>query len=391
MPLSFKPVLIGSAVLAITAAALYFGVARPHFAANKSAGPVRVVAQPHDIWIEASDTTQSLNFDFAIENQGTTRIGIDRIELTLFDTAGKLVLRRFIDSNGLAPSIETIAQRVVEPGATILVFNPFHSFRHDVDLHRLRFDVSFSIPQESPETSARVEVLPRIYQPATTLTLPLKGLITIHDGHDFYAHHRRVNTEHPAAKALNLKHNFMRYSLDINPTDDDFELFAKTGANNADWFAWGAAVMATADGTVVDVDNDTPDNIRGGQNFFSTEAVKKLPMKFYGNHVVIDHGNGEFSLFGHLQQGSVEVKIGERVTRGQHLARIGSSGSSGSSGNPHLHYELRTGRGLQVEGLPAIFTDYTRHLGAKSVLVRAGPVDTGDMLEAHLQAQLELR
>lgn len=380
MQLPSKRLLIGSMLIAITAAVLYFGLGRPYFAAHRAAGPVRVVAQPHDIWIEASDTAQSLNFDFVIENLGATRIGMDRIELTAFDTAGKLVLRRFIDSNGLAPSIETIAQRVVEPGGRVLVFNPFHSFRPDVELHNLRFDFSFSIPQEASETSATLEVLPRVYPAATTLTLPLKGRIVIHDGHDFYAHHRRMNTEHPAAKELNLKHNFMRYSLDINPTNRDFELFANKGEKNEDWFAWGAAVLATADGTVVDVGNDAPDNIRGGPNFFNVETVKESPMKFYGNHVVIDHGNGEFSLFGHLQKGSVLVKLGERVVRGQNLARIGSSGSSG---NPHLHYELRAGRGLQVEGLPAIFTDFTHYLGSRAVAVRAGPVDTGDMLETH--------
>lgn len=338
-----------------------------------------MVAQPKDILIEASDTAQALNFDFLLENQGTTTVGIDRIELTVFDTAGKPVLRRFIDSNGFAPGIETIAQRVVRPGARILVFNPFHTFRPDVDLHRLHFDFSLSIPQEVPETRATVEVSPRVYQAATALTLPLKGRILIHDGHDFYAHHRRMNTEHPAAKDLNLTHNFMRYSLDINPTNEAFEPFAGQGEKNEEWFAWGAPVFATADGTVVDVGNDVTDNIRGGQSFFQPETVKAEPMRFYGNHVVIDHGTGEFSLFGHLQKGSVLAKPGDHVVRGQALAKIGSSGSSG---NPHLHYELRAGRGLQVEGLPAIFTGYVLHLGERSVEVRAGPVDTGNMLES---------
>ncbi len=98
-----------------------------------------------------------------------------------------------------------------------------------------------------------------------------------------------------------------------------------------------------------------------------------------GNYVLIDHGNGEFSMLAHLQQGSLLVKKGDQVKRGQPVAKIGSSGSSN---NPHLHFELRNGADFKADGLPAIFRDFTRHLGSTSRPVEAGPVDTGDMIEA---------
>ena len=345
----------------------------------KTAGPVRITAQPAAIWIEASDTAQALNFDFLVENQGSVPLGIDSIDLVAVDAAGKPVLRRFIDSNGFAPSIETVPGRVVAPGAKILVFNPFHSFRPDVELHRLTYKFSLSIPQEAPDTQASVTVEPRVYQAKTALSLPVRGKLLIHDGHDYYAHHRRLNTEHAAARELGLARNFMRYSLDINPTNDAFEPFRGGGAKNEDWFAWGQPLYATGDGTVVDAVDAEPDNVRGGVNHFDPQSVKSKPMKFYGNYLVIDHGNGEFSLLGHIQKGSLAVKAGDKVTRGQPVARIGSSGSSN---NPHLHYELRTGKDLNAEGLPAVFRDFNRHLGSKVVLVPASPVDTGDLLES---------
>jgi peptidoglycan DL-endopeptidase CwlO len=56
----------------------------------------------------------------------------------------------------------------------------------------------------------------------------------------------------------------------------------------------------------------------------------------YGLHVVIDHGGGLSSLYGHLD--SVLVASGDVVVRGQ---LIGTVGSSGNATGPHLHFEIR--------------------------------------------------
>ena len=65
-----------------------------------------------------------------------------------------------------------------------------------------------------------------------------------------------------------------------------------------------------------------------------------------GRHVVLDHGNGVRSLYGHLSQ--IEVKAGERVEKGQ---TIGLTGSTGRSTGPHLHYEiLVAGKAMDPRG-----------------------------------------
>lgn len=56
----------------------------------------------------------------------------------------------------------------------------------------------------------------------------------------------------------------------------------------------------------------------------------------YGNYVVVDHGNGYTSLYGHLQKAT--VKQGETVSAGQQVGVIGSTGSSTA---PHLHLRVR--------------------------------------------------
>jgi len=58
----------------------------------------------------------------------------------------------------------------------------------------------------------------------------------------------------------------------------------------------------------------------------------------YGNCVVLDHGMGVQSLYGHLQ--SFDVKVGDKVTRGQ---TIGRSDSTGLAGGDHLHFTMLVG------------------------------------------------
>jgi murein DD-endopeptidase MepM/ murein hydrolase activator NlpD len=100
------------------------------------------------------------------------------------------------------------------------------------------------------------------------------------------------------------------------------------------------------------------------------QAAKTAP----GNHVVIDHGQGEHSLIAHLRSGSVTVKPGERVSRGD---PVGTCGNSGKSDLPHVHYHLQTGAAYsQGLGLPAPFDAF--FLGGR--FVERGEPKRGDLV-----------
>ncbi len=118
------------------------------------------------------------------------------------------------------------------------------------------------------------------------------------------------------------------------------------GTRNEDYFAYGRPVLAPAAGRVVAVVDGIAENVPG-----SMDAAHLA-----GNHVVLDHGNGEFSLLAHLVPGSLTVKPGDQVVAGQKLGRCGNSGHSSE---PHLHYHLQTTSHVgQGEGLPAPFVEY---------------------------------
>jgi murein DD-endopeptidase MepM/ murein hydrolase activator NlpD len=62
----------------------------------------------------------------------------------------------------------------------------------------------------------------------------------------------------------------------------------------------------------------------------------------YGHHVMIDHGNGLISLYGHMTD--IYVNVGDHVARGQVIGRMGSTGRSTGT---HLHFEIRRGNVTQ--------------------------------------------
>ena len=93
----------------------------------------------------------------------------------------------------------------------------------------------------------------------------------------------------------------------------------------------GRDVVAAADGRVTrrhdgEFDRCTTGNCAGGGGF--------------GNHVVLEHGDGKVSYYAHLRNGSVAVQEGQQVRCGD---RLGQVGSSGFSTGPHLHFEVRVG------------------------------------------------
>lgn len=83
----------------------------------------------------------------------------------------------------------------------------------------------------------------------------------------------------------------------------------------------GMPVYAVADGIVVTVERWTTS---------------------YGNHILIAHSNGLYTLYAHGQAGSITVSEGQSVKQGQQIMRVGSTGNSTG---PHLHFEVRRSPG----------------------------------------------
>jgi len=149
------------------------------------------------------------------------------------------------------------------------------------------------------------------------------------------------------------------YAWDFVVLDGYKKLCRGMGASNEDYYSFGLPILAPVPGIVVKVVNSIPDN---------TPTIANWEQS-WGNHVIIDHGNNEFSEISHFRQHSIVVREGDRVTRGQLLGQCGNSGLSFA---PHIHYQLQNASGVGANTIPAKFHNYVTYKGASRIIVKEG-------------------
>lgn len=97
-------------------------------------------------------------------------------------------------------------------------------------------------------------------------------------------------------------------------------------------FGWNSAVAGSRSQPIISAESGTVISAVDGYGNTPNNRI-------YGNYVIVQHGDGFYSVYGHLAKG-LKVKRGDKVSKGQQLGNMGNSGYS--FGN-HLHFELRKG------------------------------------------------
>ncbi|GAA0135794.1 M23 family metallopeptidase [Paenibacillus sp. YSY-4.3] len=117
-----------------------------------------------------------------------------------------------------------------------------------------------------------------------------------------------------------------RYAYDFVAVKEGFS-YEGDPSRNESFHAFEREVLAPADGVIVEVVNDVEDNAPVG-----TMNEKQAA----GNYIIIDH-QGEYSILAHFKQGSITVREGQKVQRGDLL---GLTGNSGNSSEAHIHFQV---------------------------------------------------
>ncbi|WP_432149289.1 M23 family metallopeptidase [Streptomyces sp. bgisy029] len=122
--------------------------------------------------------------------------------------------------------------------------------------------------------------------------------------------------------------------------------------------AFGVPLLAVADATVVRVSDGQRDHL--SRNSLPALAYLMLVEgairsilgvhRVFGNHVILDLGDGTYAAYAHVRRGSLLVKAGDTVRAGEEIGRVGNSGNSSE---PHLHLQLMDGPDLDTaRGVP---------------------------------------
>jgi hypothetical protein len=139
-----------------------------------------------------------------------------------------------------------------------------------------------------------------------------------------------------------------RYAIDWKMVKDGSS-FAGDPRDVRSYYAYDQPVLAVADGQVLTARDGLPDNTPGHGAAFHP-AVPVTLETVAGNNIVLALGRRQFAYYMHLKPGSLLVKAGDRVHKGDVIAHIGSSGDARE---PHLHFEVTDSSTLlQGQGLP---------------------------------------
>jgi hypothetical protein len=154
-----------------------------------------------------------------------------------------------------------------------------------------------------------------------------------------------------------------RFAVDWVKLDDQGRMASGDPDIVSNAYAYGEDVLAVADAVVVATRNDFPEPER-------LSASPRYRMEdASGNFVALDIGDGRYAFYEHLRPGSIRVKPGQRIRRGDEIAQIGFSGS----GNwPHLHFHIADAPSpLGAEGLPFALSRF-RSLGSYDDIAALG-------------------
>ncbi|GLK83732.1 M23 family metallopeptidase [Ancylobacter defluvii] len=324
---------------------------------------VAPLTPPHPV--RGSDGRTHLAYELIVTNSSRLFVTVDKVEAvtpegaTLATLEGKrlaAMLQRFGgEGPTLAPgTTATLFMDVALPDGAPLpgqIATRVGATRQgaDKDGKPIPMPVDTPFPARYDFTTAPVAV----GRAAVVIEAPLrgKGWVAVNGCCDSITSHRG------AVMAVNgLLRVPERFAIDFVKLDDDGRLFTGPEGTLASYPFYGTPIHAVAGGTVVNLYDETDEQVPGQPAKGITTA------NIGGNMMVVDIGGGNFVFYAHLQRGSLQrngapLKLGDEVKAGDVIGLLGNTGNSSA---PHLHFHVMDGPSpLDADGLPYVFRRFT--------------------------------
>lgn len=320
----------------------------PALAAQASLPPFLELRVPKPPTVATGGGESFLAYELHVTNFAPQTMSLTKVEVAMGDGGTRKVLHAVTDS-GLARSLTRPGMNVppaerakIAGGARAVVwlwvpvdrFAPPGSVQHRVFVEQGAGDSARTRQLDGPEVAVTREAAP--------VGPPLRGGVwLVGNGPAPETGHRRALI--PVGGVPSIA---QRFAIDYVILGDNDTTFTGDRLKNENYRAYGREAIAVADGRVVATRDSIPENVPG----ITSRAVPITLETVGGNHVILDIGGGRHAFYAHLQPGSLRVRTGDRVKRGQ---VVGLVGNSGNSTEPHLHFHIADGTTpLQSEGLP---------------------------------------
>ena len=297
-----------------------------------------------------SDGMTHLNYELETTNFSSGKATIERLEVLDADSGdvvatldAKEVASR-LQPAGLRESADTMAPSMMASVFLDLTFGEAGDVPDQL-LHRLSIKAEAAPPDQRQITE---EVGPTDVDRRAVAVVgpPLRGS-------NFLAADSCCNSTLHRRATLPIDGRIwlaQRYAVDWEQLDAGDRIYS--GKKKVENYAiYGHEALAVADATVVKVVDGIPEQKPG----VFPEGIS--PEEADGNSVILNIGGGNYALYAHFQPGSIRVKEGDRVERGDVLALVGNSGNSLA---PHLHFHVMDGPlSLASNGLPYVVDSFT--------------------------------
>ncbi|MGS2739097.1 M23 family metallopeptidase [Sinomicrobium sp. M5D2P17] len=320
---------------------------------------IRIGYQPEIVIIAGKPTVY---YELHITNFSDSPIQFTRLDITeqpdsipVFSITGDEWQFR----HKTAGTAEPLTDNVLPPGGASVIFMEFilpSTIKNKSLIHYFRFihpgdtqtkPVSFTGPVLEPRETTVILGPPLCGGPWTAIYSP-----------DWARGHRRVfYTERGKARIPG------RFAIDFMQTDSKGKLVKGDKDQVKNWYGYGADVLAVADGTVASARDDFSESAT------ISEHPKYPAGKATGNYVSLNISKDRYVFYEHLKPGSIRVRLGQKVKKGEVIASLGFTGQSTG---PHLHLHVAdTDSPLGAEGLPFLFEHFSL-LGQYNVFSRFG-------------------
>lgn len=142
-----------------------------------------------------------------------------------------------------------------------------------------------------------------------------------------------------------------RFAIDFVQLDSNGRMYTENADFVNHYYGYGADVLAVDDGVVASLCNDA------GESATISGHAAQAGNQASGNYLALQIRDGVYVIYEHLQPGSMRFKIGDRVKKGQVIARVGFTGDASE---PHLHLHVANENSvLGAEGLPFVFEAFS--------------------------------